>query len=118
MTSRASMSSPISAIDPSEGAMADVIYVHCALHATTRPAVTDRWPRMPHGSVPRPLAIGPGLWLLVSTVPALEYEESSLAMRVSDAEWLAQCGVAHHDVIARAARTHAVAPFRLLTLFR
>jgi hypothetical protein len=98
--------------------MADLIYAHCALRATTRPAVTDRWPRMPGGSVPRPLAIGSGVWLLVSTVSALEYEEIGLATRMSDAEWLAQCGVAHHDVIARAARTHAVAPFRLLTLFR
>jgi len=98
--------------------MADLIYAHCALRAATRPAVTDRWPRMPGGSVPRSLAIGSGVWLLVSTVPELEYEERGLATRVSDAEWLAQCGVAHHDVIARAARTHAVAPFRLLTLFR
>jgi len=73
---------------------------------------------MPGGSVPRPLAIGSGVWLLVSTVPAQEYEESGLATRLTDAEWLAQCGVAHHDVIARAARAHAVAPFRLLTLFR
>jgi hypothetical protein len=98
--------------------MADLIYAHCALRATTRPTVNERWPRMPAGSVPRPLAIGSDLWLLVSTVSGPDYEESSLAARVSDAEWLAQCGVAHHDVIARAARTHAVAPFRLLTLFR
>jgi hypothetical protein len=98
--------------------MAELIYAYCALRATTRPTVTDRWPRMPSGSAPRPLAIGSGLWLLVSAVPATEYEESGLAARLSDVEWLAQCGVAHHDVIARAARTHAVAPFRLLTLFR
>ena len=98
--------------------MADLIYAHCALRAATRPTVSDRWPRMPAGSVPRPLAIGSGMWLLVSTVSAPDYDESGLATRVSDAEWLAQCGVAHHDVIARAARMHAVAPFRLLTLFR
>ena len=97
--------------------MAELIYAYCALRATTRPTVTDRWPRMPSGSTPRPLAIGSRLWLLASAVPATEYEES-LAVRLSDVEWLAQCGVAHHDVIARAARTHAVAPFRLLTLFR
>jgi len=98
--------------------MAELIYAHCALRATTRPTVTDRWPRMPSGSTPRPLAIGSGVWLLASAVPATEYEESSLAARLTDVEWLAQCGAAHHDVIARAARTHAVAPFRLLTLFR
>ncbi|HVQ16742.1 MAG TPA: GvpL/GvpF family gas vesicle protein [Vicinamibacterales bacterium] len=98
--------------------MADLVYAHCAIRATARPSVTDKWPRMPGGSAPRPLAIGPGLWLLVSTVPAAEYEESGLATRLTDVEWVALCGVAHHDVIARAARTHAVAPFRLLTLFR
>jgi len=98
--------------------MAELIYAYCALRATTRPTITDRWPRMPSGSTPRPLAIGSRLWLLVSAVPATEYEERGLAARLGDVEWLAQCGVAHHDVIARAARTHAVAPFRLLTLFR
>ncbi len=98
--------------------MPDLIYAHCALRAATRPAVNDRWPRMPGGGVPRALPIGSNLWLLVSTVPATEYEESGLATRLSDVEWVAQCGVAHHDVIARAARTHGVAPFRLLTLFR
>lgn len=97
--------------------MAELIYAHCALRATMRPTVTERWPRMPAGSVPRTLAIGSGVWLLVSTVSE-DYDEGRLAARLSDAEWLAQCGVAHHDVIARAARTHAVAPFRLLTLFR
>jgi hypothetical protein len=98
--------------------MPDVIYAHCAVRAATRPSVNDRWPRMPGGGVPRPLAIGSELWLLVSTVPATAYEEGGLATRLTDVEWLAQCGVAHHDVIARAARTHPVAPFRLLTLFR
>lgn len=98
--------------------MAELIYAHCALRAATRPTVTDRWPRMPGGSIPRPVTIAPGLYLLVSTVPATDYEESELAARLADIEWLAQCGAAHHDVIARAARTHAVAPFRLLTLFR
>jgi len=98
--------------------MADLIYAYCAVRASTRPTVTPRWPHMPGGSFPRPLAIGSGLWLMVSTVPTTEYEESGLAARLTDVEWVAQCGVAHHDVIARAGRTHAVAPFRLLTLFR
>jgi hypothetical protein len=116
-TSKAWTLSPIWATNPSEEAMAELIYAHCALRATARPTVTDRWPRMPSGGTPRPLAIGSRLWLLVSAVPATEYEEG-LAARLSDVEWLAQCGVAHHDVMARAARTHVVAPFRLLTLFR
>ena len=98
--------------------MGEVIYAHCALRAAKRPVVSARWPRMPGGSVPRALDLGDGLWVVVSSVPAADYEESSLARRLGDAEWLAGCGVAHHDVIARVARTRAVAPFRLLTLFR
>lgn len=98
--------------------MAELIYAHCALRAATRPTITDRWPHMPGGSVPRSLTIAPGLWMLVSTVPATDYDERELATRLADVEWLAQCGAAHHDVISRAARNHAVAPFRLLTLFR
>jgi hypothetical protein len=98
--------------------MADLIYAHCAMRATSRPTVAGRWPRMPGGGAPRALAVGQGLWVIVSMVPGRDYEEGSLATRLSDVEWLAQCGAAHHDVIARAARAHAVAPFRLLTLFR
>jgi hypothetical protein len=97
--------------------MTDLIYAHCALRARSRPAVTARWPRMPNGGMPRVLDLGDGLWVLVSTVPGREYE-SGLANRLTDVEWLAACGGAHHDVIARAARGHGVAPFRLLTLFR
>jgi hypothetical protein len=73
---------------------------------------------MPGGSVPRALAIGDGLWVIVSTVDGRDYEENTLATRLTDVEWLARCGAAHHDVIVRAGRSHAVAPFRLLTLFR
>ena len=97
--------------------MAELIYAHCALRARSRPAVTARWPRMPRGSVPRALDLGHGLWVIVSTVPASEYQRG-LAERLTDVEWVAECGVAHHDVIARAAQRRAVAPFRLLTLFR
>jgi hypothetical protein len=63
------------------------------------------------------LDLGSGLWVLVSTVPGKEYERG-LARRMTDVEWVAECGVAHHEVIARAAHGHGVAPFRLLTLFR
>jgi hypothetical protein len=97
--------------------MADVIYAHCAVRATT-PPVTRRWPRVPGGAAPRAVGVGHGLWVIVSTVPGTEYEERNLAARLADAEWLAQCGAAHHAVIARASRGYAVAPFRLLTLFR
>ena len=97
--------------------MSELIYAHCALRARSRPAVTPRWPRMPRGDVPRALDLGHGLWVIVSTVPASEYQRG-LAERLTDVEWVAECGVAHHDVIARAAQGRAVAPFRLLTLFR
>jgi gas vesicle protein GvpL/GvpF len=97
--------------------MSELVYAHCALRARSRPAITPRWPRMPRGSVPRALDVGDNLWVIVSTVPAREYQRG-LAERLTDVEWVAVCGVAHHDVIARAAHGRAVAPFRLLTLFR
>ncbi len=111
------MSSRMLATNPSEGVMGELIYAHCALRARSRPVITARWPRMPRGDAPRALDLGQGLWVIVSSVPGKEYE-SGLARRLTDVEWVAECGVAHHDVIARAARGHGVAPFRLLTLFR
>ncbi len=97
--------------------MTDLIYAHCALRAASRPGVTSRWPRMPRGSAPRALDLGRGLWVIVSTVPGAEYARG-VSGGIADVEWLAECGAAHHDVIARAAHAHGVAPFRLLTLFR
>jgi hypothetical protein len=97
--------------------MAEVIYAHCALRAKSRPVGTARWPRLPRGGAPRALDVGSGLWVIVSNVPGTEYE-SELASRLTDIEWVAECGAAHHAVIARAAQGHSVAPFRLLTLFR
>lgn len=98
--------------------MADLIYAHCAIRATRRPRVTGHWPRVPGGDAPRALPVGHGLWIIVSTVPGRDYDEQQLAARLADPEWVALCGMAHHEVIARAARGYAVAPFRLLTLFR
>jgi hypothetical protein len=72
---------------------------------------------MPGGGAPRALDLGNGLWVIVSNVPAREYE-NGLTREVIDVEWLAECGVAHHAVIARAGHGRSVAPFRLLTLFR
>ena len=97
--------------------MGELIYAHCALRARSRPAITARWPRMPNGGTPRALDLGQGLWVIVSSVPGKDYE-SGLTRRLTDVEWVAECGVAHHDVIARAAHGRGVAPFRLLTLFR
>ena len=97
--------------------MGELIYAHCALRARSRPAITARWPRMPRGDTPRALDLGHGLWVIVSSVPGKEYE-TGLTRRLTDVEWVAECGVAHHDVIARAAHGRGVAPFRLLTLFR
>jgi hypothetical protein len=111
------MSWRISVMNASEEVMGDLIYAHCALRARSRPAITARWPRMPGGNVPRALDLGGGLWVIVSSVPGKEYERG-LARRLIDVEWVAECGAAHHDVIARAAHGRGVAPFRLLTLFR
>ena len=46
---------------------------------------------------------------MVSTVPGREYEENTLATRLTDVEWLAQCGAAHHDV-AQTQHVHAHRP--------
>lgn len=73
---------------------------------------------MPGGTAPHFLPVGDSLWVVVSAVPARDYDEAALAERIADIDWLARCGEAHHAVIDRAARSHAVAPFRLLTLFR
>jgi hypothetical protein len=73
---------------------------------------------MPSGHPARALALDDAVTLVACAVPSDVYASETLEPKLSDLDWVAAAGAAHHAVIdALAERGHTVLPFRLFTLF-
>lgn len=73
---------------------------------------------MPAGSPPRALPLPDRVMLIVSEVPAATYAPEALEPRLSDIDWVAAAGAAHHAVVeAMADAGLVVLPVRLFTIF-
>ena len=73
---------------------------------------------MPEGGPPRVVRLDHNISLVLSDVPASQYNARSLESKLSDLDWVAAAGAAHHGVIdALAAQGAVVLPFRLFTIF-
>lgn len=81
----------------------------------TRPKAQGRRPK---ARVPKPEARE---WLVVSSVPARDYDEAALARGVPEFEWVSTRALAHETVVEhflpRAGSASAVLPMQLFTLF-
>jgi hypothetical protein len=65
----------------------------------------------------RVLDAGGGLWAIVSSVKAREYDESSLAAGLQHLDWVGRRAVAHESVVEHFLNAAAVLPMQLFTLF-
>ena len=80
---------------------------------------------MPGGDPPRVLPLtdrrlkpaASRISLIVSDVPADVYAAGAIESRLSDLDWVAKCGTAHHAVADEIVQHYTVIPFRLFTLF-
>jgi hypothetical protein len=73
---------------------------------------------MPEGGSPRALSLTNDIFVIASDVPAVSYSAESIEGRLSDLDWVAAAGAAHHAVVdAVADGGLVVLPFRLFTLF-
>jgi hypothetical protein len=72
---------------------------------------------MPGGGAPRVLPLTATTSLIVASVPADTYKSGVIESRLTDLDWVARCGTAHHAVSDELATKHTVVPFRLFTLF-
>jgi hypothetical protein len=72
---------------------------------------------MPKGNAPRLLPVSRRVALVVADVPRSDYAPAVLEPRLADADWVSAAAAAHHRVIERLARTHALVPLRLFTIF-
>jgi hypothetical protein len=91
------------------------LYVYCAVEGIPS-ALPDIG--MPEGRPPRALRLCDTVSLIVSDVSSAIYNTEALEPKLSDLDWVASAGAAHHAVVdALAEDAHVVLPFRLFTLF-
>jgi hypothetical protein len=91
--------------------------VYCAVRGVPASRSVTKLPAMPGGDPPRVLPLNDAISLIVSDVPADTYASGVLESRLSDLDWVAQCGTAHHAVADEIVQKHTLVPFRLFTLF-
>ena len=73
---------------------------------------------MPDGGSPRALSLTDDISIIASDVPSVIYSAESIEGRLSDLDWVAGAGAAHHAVVDAVADSGLVVlPFRLFTLF-
>jgi gas vesicle protein GvpL/GvpF len=92
-------------------------YVYCLVRSAKAPLLRDVPGGMPGAGVVRALAAGGGLWAVVSSVPASEYDEAALARGLQDLDWVGRRGMAHESVVEHFLTARAVLPMQLFTLF-
>lgn len=95
--------------------MSEHVYVYCAIEGMPNALPAEG---MPDGGVPRTLPLHGTVSLIVSDVPSAIYNAESLEPKLSDLDWVAAAGAAHHAVVdALAESAPVVLPFRLFTIF-
>jgi hypothetical protein len=95
----------------------DHLYVFCAVRGPLAPRVVAKLPTMPGAAAARAIPLTDDISLVVADVPAATYRSETLDARMSDLDWVARCGTAHHAVADAIAPKHTVVPFRLFTIF-
>jgi hypothetical protein len=107
----------VTTIDKLRQAPKQHLYVYTVVERQPSARELKRLPSMPHGDPPRIVALDDDLSVIVADVPASTYAATALEARLSDLDWVAKCGAAHHSVADVLSDSHVVLPFRLFTIF-
>jgi hypothetical protein len=92
-------------------------YVYCLVRRARRPSLGRVPAGMPGSSGVRALDAGGGLWAVVSSVKARDYDESALAAGLQNLDWVGRRAMAHESVVEHFLGADAVLPMQLFTLF-
>ena len=117
MASSLTRRAPKPAKDRPQPTHTSATYVYGIVDGERPPRVPRTLPTLPGAGHPRVLAVSEGRWLLVADVPLTEYGDTALPERLRNARWVAACGLAHHDLVSRFVRSHAVVPMTPFTIF-
>jgi len=92
-------------------------YCYCLVQRRTPPSL-GRAPAGPPGlAPPRSLPVGESLWLVAANAPLARFGADAINARLRDLTWVSTCAMAHEAVIEHVARSGAVVPMKLFTLF-
>jgi len=104
---------------------ATLTYVYCLVRSTRPPSVRDVPAPVSGGRAVRLLEVPPApradgrfrQWLVVSSVPAREYDEAALGRNLKSEDWVIPRALAHEAVVEHFLPLPAVLPMQLFTLF-
>jgi hypothetical protein len=97
--------------------VSSLTYVYCLVLGGRRPSIPAESTGIPGGREMRAIPAGAGLWLIVATVPAKDYDEPALAKGLQNLDWVGRRAMAHEAVIEQFLSARAVLPMQLFTLF-
>jgi hypothetical protein len=92
-------------------------YVYCIVESVRRPRLRRGLRPVPGATGIATIPAGLRRWLVVSHVPAGDYDEDAVARGLRDIDWVAARAVAHERVVEQFLRARAVLPMQLFTLF-
>jgi hypothetical protein len=92
-------------------------YVYALVKSARSPSVRDIPATMPGARSVRALEAGGGVWAIVSSVPARDYDEAALAKGLQNLDWVGRRAMAHEAVVEHFLTVAPVLPMQLFTLF-
>jgi len=93
------------------------VYIYAAVAGKPSARTLRTLARLPDGGMPRLLPIDANLSAVVADVPSDAYNPEAIEKHLTDLDWVAKCGTAHHAVADALSPVYVVLPFRLFTLF-
>lgn len=97
--------------------MSDLVYAYCLVRSPRPPRLPPAGSAVPGAKGVRLIDAGKGLRLVVSTVPASDYNETALASGIANLDWVSRRALAHETVVEHFLTAPAVLPMQMFSLF-
>jgi hypothetical protein len=95
----------------------ELTYAYCLVRSGRPPKLPPVSAAVPGAKGVRLIDAGRGLRLVVSTVPASEYNEAALAKGIANLDWVGRRALAHEAVVESFLSAPAVLPMQMFSLF-
>jgi hypothetical protein len=97
--------------------VSDLTYAYCLVRSGRPPKLPPASAAVPGAKGVRLIDAGQGLRLVVSTVPASDYNEAALARGIANLDWVGRRALAHEAVVEHFLSAPAVLPMQMFSLF-
>jgi len=93
------------------------LYLYCFAKCDAAPPLARAPKGLPGAKKPRAIDAGAGLWAIAAEAPLDRYGEARIAEGLKDLDWVSACAIGHEAVVEFVARSAAVVPAKLFTIF-